>query len=790
MKLVTKYVNFLQKYKYAILIFWTIVLGFSIWLAPKFLGETSSDFNVPGETPASIANAVLDQEFPETANKTTFVLVIQSNEGNVLSDAIGNFCLQFREELISSDYNHLILGINGYYYLIETLESAAWGYVSDSMNATIIEIEVNYLSDDLITGLIDFIKTTVEELKPNDYVIALTGEEVLFLEMQESAERDILVMDAIVLPIALIVLALVLRSFRLMILPILSVGLSIAVSFFVMYPIAKLMPVFSFVPSVMMALVIAMSIDYSLFLLSRYGEEIKNGKTNKESIELMLEHAGHTISVSGLILSVTFMGLIFFPVGLLSSIGIGAAICILVTLVINLTLSPALLFTFGKFFSKISLKRKKQKEIPKDEKTRKEIALQNQLKSIWYKIGKKATKYSIPIIIIIFVLAIPMSIQLMNFDTTISNNHVLPRDGNSAEAYDIIKSEFKPGMVGPMYIIISTNETNGVLTQEIFTTSANLIQQIVNDTEITSNSFISISWASYGDSGFSIPFIQAITLLFDSSLDNDSNAQAYRMMFNRYTNEENSTLLIDVQPNFDPFSRYTEEWIKETREIIEEFQESSDYKFYLAGGSTSVVDTVDIVFDLFPLMIGVIVAIVYIMLALMFKSIFVPLRLIITVGLTISWIYGMAALIFHVGILDWLFPRVLGDISAVYWVTPVMSFSILLGLGLDYDIFLLSRISEYRNKGYTERASIIKGLYKTGGVISMAGIIMAIAFSGLMLSNVLVMTEFGFILTFAVLVDTFIIRTILVPAIMSIADKWNWWPGKKPEATKDEYHID
>ncbi|GAI87513.1 unnamed protein product, partial [marine sediment metagenome] len=144
----------------------------------------------------------------------------------------------------------------------------------------------------------------------------------------------------------------------------------------------------------------------------------------------------------------------------------------------------------------------------------------------------------------------------------------------------------------------------------------------------------------------------------------------------------------------------------------------------------------------------------------------------------------------YVGILDWMFPRVLGDVSAVYWATPVMSFSILLGLGLDYDIFLLSRISEYRNKGYTERASVIKGLYKTGGVISMAGIIMAIAFSGLMFSNVLVMTEFGFILTFAVLIDTFIIRTILVPAIMSIADKWNWWPGKKPEATKDEYHID
>ena len=81
-------------------------------------------------------------------------------------------------------------------------------------------------------------------------------------------------------------------------------------------------------------------------------------------------------------------------------------------------------------------------------------------------------------------------------------------------------------------------------------------------------------------------------------------------------------------------------------------------------------------------------------------------------------------------------------------------------------------------------------MYKTGGIITAAGVIMAIAFSGLMISSLVVMKQLGFILCFAVLVDTFVIRTILVPAIMSIADKWNWWPAKLPIPTKDENFMD
>jgi RND superfamily putative drug exporter len=130
--------------------------------------------------------------------------------------------------------------------------------------------------------------------------------------------------------------------------------------------------------------------------------------------------------------------------------------------------------------------------------------------------------------------------------------------------------------------------------------------------------------------------------------------------------------------------------------------------------------------------------------------------------------------VFQGGNFEWASSN-LKSIHSLYWLVPVMSFSILVGLGLDYDIFLVSRIYEYRLLGFTSDSAVVKGIYRTGSIITGAGVIMAIAFAGLMLSSVSVLNEFGFMLCFAVLFDTFIIRTLLVPALLGLMGDFNWW---------------
>ena len=115
-----------------------------------------------------------------------------------------------------------------------------------------------------------------------------------------------------------------------------------------------------------------------------------------------------------------------------------------------------------------------------------------------------------------------------------------------------------------------------------------------------------------------------------------------------------------------------------------------------------------------------------------------------------------------------------------------MAFSILVGLGLDYDLFLSLRIAEFRRLGFSNTASIRKGVYKTGSIITGAGLIMAIAFFGLTLSSTLTLIEFGFMLCFAVLFDTFLVRTIFLPALLHILGEANWYPSRMPKQCKGD----
>jgi len=251
LKFVEKYTTFLKKYKIIVIIIWAIVLGFSIWLAPRFIAETSSDFNVPEDTPSHVANTILLEEFPEVNTQTSIVLVIQNENSSlsVLTSDIAYFCIDFNTSLRSSEYVSHISDIRGYYYMINTsLSIAAMGFVSETNTTTIVEISVFSMSDTELNDFVEYAYETIDFFKPDKYVMLLTGSHILFEDMKNASEKDIIVMDAIVLPIALIVLAIVLKSFKLMILPIVSVGFSIATSFFLMYPVAAAMPVFSFVP--------------------------------------------------------------------------------------------------------------------------------------------------------------------------------------------------------------------------------------------------------------------------------------------------------------------------------------------------------------------------------------------------------------------------------------------------------------------------------------------------------------------------------------------------------------
>ena len=152
--------------------------------------------------------------------------------------------------------------------------------------------------------------------------------------------------------------------------------------------------------------------------------------------------------------------------------------------------------------------------------------------------------------------------------------------------------------------------------------------------------------------------------------------------------------------------------------------------------------------------------------------------------MTVVLVYGLATLVYQNGILSFTTIKPLSPCGekGVCWIPPILAFFLILGLSLDYDVFIVSRMLEARMVGFDDKDSIVQGLVLSGGIVTSAGIIMTLAFLGMMLAHEPVINQMSFLLALAVLVDTFVIRSLLVPAVMSIIGRWNWWPRKVPDA--------
>merc|ERR1712224_110518 len=183
--------------------------------------------------------------------------------------------------------------------------------------------------------------------------------------------------------------------------------------------------------------------------------------------------------------------------------------------------------------------------------------------------------------------------------------------------------------------------------------------------------------------------------------------------------------------------------------------------------------------DLLPYIVLGCLGVSFVVLAIAFKSIFIPLRSMITILWTQVFVFGLATLVFQYGILDWMgFPGLSSaELGGVEFHMPIAVFSIIVGLCLDYDIFLLTRTMEETEEHKDSKKGIQFGVVHTGSIITTAGIIMAFAFGGLLFSHMATVNQLGFYLVAAALYDTFVSRSVLTPALMSMLGDKNWFPG-------------
>merc|ERR1719272_676252 len=265
----------------------------------------------------------------------------------------------------------------------------------------------------------------------------------------------------------------------------------------------------------------------------------------------------------------------------------------------------------------------------------------------------------------------------------------------------------------------------------------------------------------------------------------------YQQAFNSLANDDGQVSVMLVRPKFDPMGPIGTEAIAAIRRVLPKYRgllEISDNNYSADSSFFSILSfMMDIQSQLYaaaPRILGTTILVMFGLIAVMFRSAFIPVKLLMTVVIPLTFVYGAAVAVFQNGALDFLGMEQLHSMGGVSWEMPLFTICVLMGLALDYDIFLFARVIEYRQKGYDNRSAVVKGMCQTGPIISAAGTIMALAFMGNMLGPFGYDNQIGFIMCVGVLVDTFIIRLCLVPCFLCMMESLNYWPMKMPTPTK------
>ncbi|MEM3341589.1 MAG: MMPL family transporter [Thermoplasmata archaeon] len=788
------YTKLVIRWAKPVLFVWLILLLLSVPFLIRLFDNLKVEWDPPKGTEAYDSKQLYDSEFGIKEPSGWLVLLRRNSGDSVLTMDSMNFTYLLVSRVTnSSHFKDKVESFAGYYLYLgrtdnETLNRT---FLSEDRDTMFIRMAVwaTLNDDDLVLEL----RQILREITPEGYTATVMSGPAIAYDSSHAVINDIKRIDIFVVPLIFVVLFLLLRNWKLVPLPMLTILFTVCLSLGLMGIISEFTVVSTFIPTIISALSMGIGVDYALFMLARFKEERDNGMSLEESIENMIAFAGVTILTSGMTLAVSFLGLVFFPLAILRTIGYSIAIVVFFSLLINLIFLPAFLGVFGRWI--LPYKPSSQSdEKPSTTRSKRESKDTNNRQaaktSLWRKAGKFSVRFAIPIIITITILTVPVILQVIELKKSDELRDMLPGNTQTREAYDMLLEEFDEGMMSSVNIVVKTSGRDEIIKEEFYNQTLSYIllnagDSCVNNATITSPFYMN---------GLPIPY-QMYSLAFAfrkmndtaknftlQSMDNATRAffLKYIQQIEKYISQDEDSVRITFSLTSGPKSEKSYEWADRVRNIYRREAFGSNYTVGVYSQTTVSKDSLEQTYGLFPAMIVVVVVMIYIIIAVMYRSALVPLRLLLTIGLTLSFIYGAAVLFFeyHWGV---FFLPEIEDVTGIYWLVPVLCFTLIVGLGLDYDLFIVSRIKEEVWKGKPLEAAIEDALHITGRIVTAAGAIMVISFGGLMLSTMLILVEVGFILAFAILMDTTVVRMLLVPAIMSVAKKWNWWPSYPPQ---------
>ena len=584
----------------------------------------------------------------------------------------------------------------------------------------------------------------------------VTGIPQVYHEFNAKIERDLFQAEAISLPIALLILLAVFGTLVGAALPLVIAGLAMPTAFAVISLLANVTEMSIFVTNIATMIGLALAIDYSLFMVSRFREELRHHDV-EIALERMMGSVGKAVAVSGIAVAVGLSSLVVFDAAALRSMGLGGIVTVLSTLIFGLTVLPALLALLGPRVNRLRVPLPRFLRLIEDDV---EAADRRQGRGVWAWIAARVMRrplvVAVPVLAILLLAGSPfLGISL----STGQNLSDLPRIP-SRTGFEVIANKFPGGESDPIAVVVTwpgedfggTFAADRQAQIEAYSTSVQAVDPKVSSVESVLTPPPGLSSDQYR-AMLAAPAAQRPTALNDYIAGWLAGDTTKLRVFSKYNpDSDDGRALVDKIRALPP---------PEGTQVLTGGLPSRSADFM-----TSFRGSV-------PVAILIVVLVTAGVLFLTFGSVFLPVKAVLMSLISVTASFGALVWIFQQGHLKSLLGfETSGTIGA--W-EPIIMFAILFGLSMDYEVLLLSRIRErYLATGDNTRA-VAEGLGITGGMITGAALIMVAVFAAFGMSSITSIKALGVTMSLAVLIDATIVRGLLVPAFMRVMGRVNWW---------------
>jgi putative drug exporter of the RND superfamily len=700
---------------------WLVLIAAMGFISSRLLGDVlTQEFEFTNEPEAVRAQEVMDQKLSQGQDTASTEFFIVQSASLSVDDPEFEAAVRGLQQRIAGIGDEVLAGQPFTYYdLAERAPDQARGLVSRDGRGTLIGAPLR----DVELSTIEELRAVADEGVPEGFRVQVAGQGVMFADFTEIAEEDLRRGETIGIAIALIVLVIVFASIVAAIVPIVMAVFAIAVALGLVSLIGQAVEFNLFVTNMVSMIGLAVGIDYSLFIVSRYREERKKGFPKLDAIGASGATANRAVFFSGLTVVLALLGMFIVPASIFRSLAAGAILVTLASLAASMTLLPAILGLLGDRVNWPRLARRARIDADHDPRG-----------GFWDRITRGVMAR--PAVYLLLSVAILGGLGLFTFQLnrgTSQNVSTLPDDFPSKQAFLTLQREFAGGLTDPARIVIT------------------------------------------GDVG--APAAQAAIAELQTQV---AAMDAFAPRTQVIPSRDGTAVEVDAYFRSDPSTDAAFQAIRDLRsEVVPEVFDDVPGVEVLVGGNTAYfTDFLDVADRYQWIVLAFVLGLSFVLLTVVFRSIVVPLKAILMNLLSVGAAYGAITLVFQEGVGIGFFNNIgfqFQQVDAIEAWLPLFLFSILFGLSMDYHVFLLSRIREEYDKTHDNTEAVAYGLRTTAGIITGAALIMVAVFVGFAAGRLGPLQQMGFGLAVAVLMDATIVRSLLVPASMRLLGDWNWY---------------